>query len=49
MNRMLTSGVDALTVAILAGHRDPSTLAKTYQHLSQSPRFLLAQARRASA
>ena len=24
MNRLLTSGVDALTVAILAGHRDPS-------------------------
>jgi integrase len=49
MNRMLMTGVDALTVAVLAGHRDPSTLAKTYQHLSQSPAFLLAQARRASA
>jgi integrase len=47
MNRMLTSGVDALTVAILAGHSDPSTLAKTYQHLSQNPRFMLEQAKRA--
>lgn len=46
MNRMLTSGVDALTVAILAGHSDPSTLAKCYQHLSQNPRYLLEQAKR---
>jgi integrase len=46
MNRMLTGGVDALTVAILAGHCDPSTLAKTYQHLSQNPKFLLSQVRR---
>jgi hypothetical protein len=47
MNRLLTSGVDALTVAILAGHCDVSTLAKTYQHLSQNPQYLLDQARRA--
>lgn len=47
MNRMLTSGVDSLTVAILAGHVDPSTLATTYQHLSQNPVFLLEQAKRA--
>lgn len=40
MNRMLISGVDALTVAILAGHSDPSMLAKTYQHLSQNPAYL---------
>lgn len=40
MNRALMSGVDALTVAILAGHTDPSTLAKTYQHLSQDPQYL---------
>ena len=44
---MLISGVDALTVAILAGHLDPSTIAKTYQHLSQNPRFMLEQAKRA--
>lgn len=49
MNRMLMNGVDALTVAVLAGHCDPSTLAKTYKHLSHSPTFLLGQARRASA
>jgi integrase len=49
MNRMLMSGVDALTVAVLAGHSDPGTLAKHYQHLSQSPAFLSEQARRASA
>ncbi|MCH8243367.1 MAG: hypothetical protein IH897_12280, partial [Planctomycetes bacterium] len=28
----LERGVDALTVAILMGHQDPSTLAKVYQH-----------------
>lgn len=42
----LQSGVDALTVAILMGHKDPSTLARTYQHLSHDPGHLLAQARR---
>jgi integrase len=47
MNRLLTSGVDALTVAILAGHRDPSTLARYYQHLSLNPKHLLAQAKKA--
>jgi integrase len=46
MNRLLTSGVDALTVAILAGHCDPSTLAKTYQHLSQNPKYMLEQAKK---
>lgn len=46
MNRLLTSGVDALTVAILAGHCDPSTLAKTYQHLSHAPEFLQKSLRR---
>ena len=48
MNRLLTRGVDGLTVAILAGHCDTSTLAKTYQHLSQNPTFLLEQARKAA-
>lgn len=37
LDRMLKVGVDALTCAILLGHRDPSMVAKTYQHLSQSP------------
>ena len=49
VNRMLVAGVDAFTVAILAGHSDPSMLARHYQHLSQNPVFLLQQARRASA
>jgi integrase len=49
VNRLLTAGCDAFSVALLAGHTDPSMLAKHYQHLSQSPAFLLEQARRASA
>ena len=49
MNRLLTSGVDALTVAVLAGHSDPSILGKTYQHLSQNPEYLRTAARRATA
>ncbi|MBX3420682.1 MAG: tyrosine-type recombinase/integrase [Pirellulaceae bacterium] len=43
----LKSGLDALTVAILMGHQDPSMLAKVYQHLSHSPQHMLAQAKRA--
>lgn len=46
MNRLLLSGVDSLTVSILAGHADPTTLVKHYQHLTQNPEFLKAQARR---
>lgn len=46
--RALQSGTDALTVAILMGHSDPSTLAKVYQHLSHNPEHLLSQARRVS-
>jgi site-specific recombinase XerD len=44
----LQKGIDALTVAILMGHEDPSTLAKVYQHLSLNPKHLLDQARRAA-
>ena len=44
----LERGVDALTVAVLMGHRDPSTLAKVYQHLGQNPEYLLQQARKAA-
>jgi len=43
----LERGLDSLTVAVLMGHRDPSTLAKVYQHLSHSPVYLLEQAQRA--
>lgn len=47
ITRMLESGVDSLTVAFLAGHRDPSMLAKRYAHLSLNPKHLLEQAKRA--
>jgi integrase len=46
-DKALKSGLDALTVAILMGHRDPSTLSRVYQHLSQSPDYLQAAAQRA--
>ena len=43
----LQRGVDPLTVAILMGHRDPSMLARVYQHLALNPNHLLQQARNA--
>ena len=43
----LRRGVDPLTVAILMGHKDPSMLARVYQHLSHSPEHMRDQARRA--
>jgi integrase len=46
--RMLTSGVDPMTVATLLGHSDPSMLARVYQHLSQCPQHLVAQLNRVS-
>ena len=46
--RALQSGLDGLTVAILMGHSDPSTLARVYQHLSHEPEHLLKQAQRAA-
>ena len=46
--RALKSGLDGLTVAILMGHSDPSTLARVYQHLAHDPKHLLDQAKRAS-
>ena len=46
--RALQSGLDGLTVAILMGHSDPSTLARVYQHLSHNPVHLLEQAKRAA-
>ncbi len=44
----LERGVDALTVAVLMGHKDPSTLAKVYQHLTHNPQYMLEQARKAA-
>ncbi len=45
----LQSGVDSVTVAVLLGHTDPSMLAKVYQHLAQSPSFMLEQVKKARA
>jgi integrase len=39
--RMLTAGVDAMTVATLLGHADASMLGRVYQHLAQCPQHLL--------
>lgn len=47
ITRMLIKGVDAVTVATLAGHSDPSTLAKIYAHLTTAPGYLSEQVRRA--
>ncbi len=47
--RMLESGLDALTVALLLGHSNPAMLSTTYQHLSHNPGHLLEQLKRASA
>lgn len=44
----LKQGVDPLTVALLMGHKDPSMLARVYQHLSHSPEHMRDQARRAT-
>lgn len=41
----LRKGIDSLTVAVLLGHEDPSTLARVYQHLNQNPEHLLSQIR----
>lgn len=47
--RMLESGIDALTVALLLGHSNPAMLSTTYQHLGHNPGHLLSQVRRGSA
>lgn len=44
----LMRGIDPLTVALLMGHKDPSMLARVYQHLSHSPGHMREQARRAT-
>ncbi len=43
----LQSGLDGLTVAILLGHKDPSMLARVYQHMAHNPQHLLGQVRKA--
>ena len=47
MNRLLLAGVDGITVAVLAGHSDVSTLSRTYQHLSMNPDYLREQVQKA--
>lgn len=44
----LKRGIDPLTVALLMGHKDPSMLARVYQHLSLSPDHMRDQARKAT-
>lgn len=44
----LKRGLDSLTVAMLMGHKDPSMLARVYQHLSHSPDHMREQAKRAT-
>lgn len=46
--RMLKSGLDALTVALLLGHSNPAMLSTTYQHLAHNPGHLLDQLRKPS-
>jgi integrase len=46
--RLLSQGVDALTVSILLGHADPSMLARVYQHINHEHNYLLAAMRKAS-
>ena len=41
--RALQQGIDSLTVGILMGHKDPSMLARVYQHLSMNPQHLLSE------
>lgn len=48
ITRLLEKGVDSLTVAFLAGHKDPSMLAKHYAHLTHNPKHLLNQAKKSS-
>ncbi|MFZ1932418.1 MAG: tyrosine-type recombinase/integrase [Thermoguttaceae bacterium] len=48
MNRLLLGGVDGITVAVLAGHSDVSTLSRTYQHLSMNSDYLLGQVQKTS-
>ncbi|MDB5306078.1 MAG: site-specific tyrosine recombinase [Gemmataceae bacterium] len=47
--RALKAGVDPLTVGILMGHQDPSTIAKVYQHLALDPDFLRKALARATS
>ena len=39
--------LDPITISVLMGHSDPTTLARTYQHLAKDPVHMLAVAKRA--
>jgi len=40
--------LDPITVSVLMGHSEPSTVARTYQHLAKNPTFLMEAARKAT-
>jgi len=42
--RMLKAGVDSVKLGILMGHKDPSMVAKIYQHLTQDDGYMLTVA-----
>lgn len=44
----LKNGVDPISVSLLMGHADASQVAKTYQHLSADPEFLIAALKKAN-
>lgn len=46
VDRKLRAGVDPITLATLAGHKDVAMIAKTYQHLARDGKYLLEQAKR---
>jgi integrase len=48
LDRALKAGVDSLTCAVVMGHQDASTISRVYQHLCQSPAYLLDAVNRAS-
>ncbi len=46
--RLLTAGVDALTVSILLGHADTSMLSRVYAHINHDHGYLMEALRKAS-
>lgn len=36
----LKTGMDSVTASVLMGHADPTTIARTYQHLAKDPKYL---------
>lgn len=41
ITRKLKEGMDPITLGVLVGHKDPSMIAKTYQHLARDHDYLL--------